>query len=103
MIWIILICLNCNVDAARATGWNAEAALAERWERDGAETFTNRRACMRALRREMPEADWSAPDSFGQINKTTHFPDYVETFSSIPLHMNSTANYGCFSAAPPTG
>lgn len=103
MIWIILVCMNCDVSAARAGGWNAEAALEQRWEREGDEAFADRRTCMRALRREVPESDWSAPDDFGQINKTTHFPDYVERLQSIPLRMNGATNYACFSQSPRVG
>lgn len=100
MIWIILVCLNCDVADARAHGWNAAAALTERWEHADERSFASRRECLRAIRREEPETDWSAPDRFGQITKTTHYPDYVERFESIPERMNGAVQTACFSYDP---
>lgn len=101
--WIILECLNCDVDRARETNWRSEAALIEPaspvWRPIDQRRFTTRRECLRALRRGFPESDWSAPDDAGQINKTTHYPDYVQRFSAIPAVMNSAQDLGCFSAA----
>lgn len=106
MLWIILVCLNCDVDSARALGWRSEAVLAEpsslfSWDRSDDRTFATRQQCMRTVRRENPETDWSAPDRFGQIEKTTHFPDYVERFQSIPLVQNGAMYAACFSVSPP--
>ncbi len=104
--WIILACLNCDVDRARAEGWRSEAALAETgvysWSQSDPRRFQSRRQCMRELRRAAPETDWSAPDAYGQIDKITHYPDYVEHFQSIPGAMNGAIYSGCFSVTPPT-
>lgn len=107
MLWIILVCLNCDVDPARQSHWRAESVLVETetsssWGRAGDREFASRRECMRAIRRENPETDWSAPDAFGQINKVTHEADYVERFSAIPGVQNGAVNIGCFSTQAPT-
>lgn len=99
MIWIILVCLNCDVAPAQRAGWQYEAVIAqplERWTRSDDREFATRRQCMRAIRNENPESDFGEPDDFGQIEKITHFPDYVEVFQSIPGHMNGAENIGCF-------
>lgn len=100
MLWIILICMNCDVDAARAQGWRSEVAPAS-WSRSETEPFVTRAECMRAIRRESPERDWFASGDFGQISKITHHPDYIDRFSSIPNHMNSSTFIGCFSVESP--
>lgn len=106
--WIILECLNCDVDRARETGWQSQAALTETaasvfgWRQEDPRRFGSRRECLRAIRRAHREGE-SGPDAYGQLTTVTHYPDYVEQFEAIPGAMNGAVNYGCFSAAPVTG
>lgn len=105
--WLILECLNCDVDRARASGWRSEAVAVNSsalgWRQDDPRRFATRRQCLATLRREIPERDWSAPDRNGQIVKTTHHPDYVERFESIPGAQNGAVNFGCFQRRSPSG
>lgn len=100
MIWIILDCINCDVTAARAQGWRADAVLVAPspmgWMRTGTRAFDTRAACLRGLRRMLPESDWAPPDRFGQIVKITHEPDSVERVEAIPGVQTATITYGCF-------
>lgn len=106
--WIILECLNCDVDRARETGWQAQAVLSEPASLFGwtpeqqSRRFTTRAECLRMIRREHREGE-SGPDRSGQLTTVTHHPDYVEQFEALPGEMNGAVNYGCFSAAPVTG
>ncbi len=105
MIWIILSCLNCDIDSARALAWRSEAVLvgppaAGRWEREGGPVFASRRECLRALRARMPEEDSGLEDTYGSIVTVIHHPDYLERLESIPGVQFGRANYACFSADP---
>ena len=103
MIWLILVCINCDIDAARDAGWRGEAVLGapasfSSWRAEDPRRFATRAACLAAIRRERPAHGFTAPDQYGQIDATRHHSDYVEEFSAIPLRMNASQNFACFTA-----
>lgn len=110
MLWIILHCLNCDIEPARASGWSAEAAMASdqgvpgTWRGDDPRReFSTRAACMTTLLREHPEHDFTAPDAYGQIDTVEHRGDHVYEFEAIPYRQNTEVLRGCFHRAPPVG
>lgn len=100
MIWLILVCMNCDIEAARAADWRAQAVLEaplSQWRRPYQRTFASRRECLRALRRDEPEGE-SYDRETDQATNVVHHPDHVETFQAIPLVQSGTQYAACFRA-----
>jgi hypothetical protein len=135
-MWIVLACfMGCGDDGvrmAREDGWRAAAALAgyrpdaaerpqwvEHWRRLDADTIDgfdptvrheSQRACLRALRRALPEKDEGesgAPNEPWWFNSVIHAPDYIEWGEGGGLFqgggMMTSGYYACFQEAPRVG
>jgi hypothetical protein len=134
-MWMILICGDdgCGasaVDIARASSWNAEAAIIgfpdpdypnwrHQWFPTGVEgieesaRFQTQRECLRALRRAMPVEDRTEPydPNTGLGWETTaveHHRDFVERYEAVgwvagSTNMMRTYDYACFEEAPRIG
>lgn len=132
-MWLILICGvdGCGGDdiaLARASQWNAEAAivgfpdpefpsLRHQWFPSGVEglaegvRFQTQRECLSALRRAMPIEDrtttYANTGRGWETTKVEHHRDVVERFEAVgwvegSANMMRTYYYGCFQEAART-
>lgn len=109
--WEPLACIHCEADAARASGWSYEAALADDTHRSWRDyvvpdalrghRFATQRQCLRALRQALPAVQ-GAEDERGQITTREHRRDVISETQTLPGVQSASGLYGCFQHRTPT-